>query len=225
MPTKATVQILQVCLNITSSKFSLHPIQIKHLDQKYHVFKANISWKAHLFWITILALSFIVTLFELLSSHQQENKNLFIILYHVFFLLAKISGIICCFVVNQKSNELTQLLNHFCAPSQRFLVTTNEPKRLRHSKSGAKLTLFLTTLLTLLTIFYTVFLPTVIFMVPRLHPVLLITPINCKSLVVRLIAFTTQIFMLTPTCGANCIGISVALIIVNELSTNLDQLW
>lgn len=225
MPTIAAVQILQICLNITSSTFAFHPIQIKRLDSKYHVFKAKLSWKAHLFWITISALSLTVTVLEFFLSFQHQLKNFFVIFYHAFLLLAKLSAILCIFVFNQNSNGLTQLLCHYFQYPQSSVLTINEPKRSLHSKRGNKFTYFLATLVILFALFFIAFFPIVTFMVPRLHPVLLIVPVTCNNLAVRSTAFIIQILMLAPTCGGNCLVISACLVIVNEMFSNLDKFW
>ncbi len=225
MPTRATVEILQMCLNITSNTFALHPIQIKYFKNQYHVRRARLLTRNHLFWITILTLSFTFTLFDLFFCVTNKNKNLFTILYHVFILLTKLATLLWVFVFNQKSHELTQLLYHFCQSPKSFVVTIDQPKLLLNSKRGIKFSYFLVICLTSLILFYVGFLPLVTLMLPCVHPILIIVSTDCTSVVARSAASIVQLFILTPTCGVGCVGISVALVIVNEIFTNLDKCW
>lgn len=226
MPTRATLEIIQMCLNITSSKcLSLHPIQMKYTKNRYHVFRAKLTQIMQQFWISILTLSFTVTLIELSCSLKGKDKNLLTVLYHLFLLLSKLTSLLWLFVLNQKSYEITQLLYYFCQYPKSFLVALNQPKNKLNSMVNSKFSYFLTISLIVLSMFYIAFLPLVTLMVPCLHPVLLIIHGNCSNIVVRSAAFIVQLFVLMPACGVGCVGISVALVIVNEIFTNLNKCW
>lgn len=225
MPSKFALKVLGAGFNTISSYLGI--LEIRFKNQTY-VERIKTRRATQLFWFLVSIYSMTLTSLELHHNiYEAKSINLVPTFYHGILLIAKVGGTLVILICRKNVPEIVRLFNVLCQNSQGVVSPYKDGSQQRYNppkERAFRMVLLICTVY--LSIFYIVFIPILILMLPCLHdsPVMYsIIPYECTTVIFRSIIFVMEVLFGIPLAVACVICASVSLIVLKEISNNLEN--
>ncbi len=229
MPSKAVLDVLQLCFNIPSSRFGPFELYFLKSKNKYTVKQTTKSLKIKCTWAIFQTMSIIFTISELYYNlFGTKSKSLLTILYHAFLLTSKVGCATYLCIFCTQTSALLQFFNCMCKQPHGVVIAPNfkKPRERNWQRENLILIVLMGCVINIF-VFFEIFIPVVVLIIPCLHDspaTNFLIRFPCTSISFRIISSFIKAIEMVPLYITSSSVACTTLVTLDEISNNFENL-